>query len=218
MNKIILSLTLLLTFCLLSCDEEWATVFYDNFNRADGSPGQNWTVHTESNASLEIKDNRILYSYPNLSTNMNDSYAGMTYVKSIEATKIRISSRFITGSDIDSVECLGFQIFNTMGTGHFTVSFQRDFFAIIDSSNNPLAVENISLTNDVDQEYILEAEIDEGNAIARLKDTDENTLYEISASVDLYNGYSATIIFMGKDLTSSSIDDFEIQVSRENFE
>ena len=61
--KFFFSLTALLLISVLTgCEFGWHTVFFDNFNRANGELGPKWEIITEANASLQISDKQALYS------------------------------------------------------------------------------------------------------------------------------------------------------------
>jgi|GEM_PF-2645979 len=217
MKKLILFSFVLSILILTSCgnvekEGYWDTLFLDDFNRTDDFPGTNWSIKTGNCSTLSIKSNTAYYAYYNTTSNEYDTYAGMTYNDNINESKIIISSRFITGSEIENIECLGFRISGYPGGDSTVVAFNSEFIAFFDSEDNPLSMKNINLENRNDTEYILEVEIDGMNIDAELKDITGNTLHQLSTVVNEYSSYSVTVVFMGKALTTTAVDDFEIQV------
>lgn len=213
LNGSISALLILFTVFAIGChkEEQWETVFSDNFNRADGNPGSDWVVDAGANASLAISGNRVLYT----SADTTDNSVVFYQSSGIKRSRFRISAMFVTGADASVIESAGF-IFEPdpeIGTS-FSATFSGGYLAIgkTDKATDvytPLSSMVISLDNNA--VYYLRLAVDGPNVKCYMEDSNHVLIHELSADLEAHSAWSTYNLLMSNAATTMMFDNYLIE-------
>lgn len=211
--KFFFSLTAILLISVLTgCEFGWHTVFFDNFNRANGVLGSKWEVITETNASLQISDKQALYSTTAAENNTVICY----HDEAIESSTFRISTKITTDSNTADLECVGFAFEPDPGTGKsYSLTFNKSWFAVgsTDQATDEttwLATLPVNLSDNT--VYSLELNVDGAKITGCIKDEGGAVLYELKAEGETSETWSSFILLMSNGgNTALKFDDYRIE-------
>jgi hypothetical protein len=191
----------------------WTTVFSDDFNRADGPLGANYTVNIGGGvATFTIVSNKAVYDTP------SDNHGGEAkYINNVNDTNIRASVKFTTGSNLN-IETIGiiarFTAGSSDGTGYFLVGDQNGFYIYrFDDTVDEQLGANTSITLKTNTTYILEFAIVGSTLIGYLKDSGGTILLKITVTDSTYSTGKVVFGAEGTDATTIAFDDFKIETN-----
>ena len=209
-------------FCSLllvvSCEDSsndnpsWKTIFEDNFDRADGSIGSNWSVDPCLNATMSVSNNQLLYT----STSASNDNLGSTYVNIISSSKTRIVIKVRTGANADMIEFAGFgfvpnensDIFYLLAVNKTYLALEKNKFST--SETLILDSKNVSLDNNTD--YYLEYIVDGSSFCGYLKDSSGLIISQVTKEDLSYSSWYIGFCAGSYGPTSFSFDDFKIEI------
>jgi hypothetical protein len=204
--------SLLFISFLTGCEFGWHTVFFDNFNRANGELGSKWEVITEANASLQILDKQALYSTTAAENNTIICY----HDEAIESSTFRISTKITTDSNTADLECIGFSFESETNTGKsYSLTFNKTWFAIgtTDQATDEttwLSTLPVNLSDNT--AYSLELNVDGKIITGCIKDAGGTVLHELKADCEASETWSSFFLLMSNGgNTALKFDDYRIE-------
>ena len=211
---ILISVLSTTTVCTIEEASTWHTVFFDDFNRADGVLGLKWNVIPSSNGSLTISGNSALYSTTGASDNSITAYpdSGM----GIASNRFTLTAKIITGLNFGDIETIGFIVKPSPETGkQYCLTFNKTFFAL--GTRNSEAddwswLETMTPNLSDNMTYYLELEIDGADFTGYIKDSGSNIIKKINVKGMDYTDWNTYFMLMSNSSSPAIyFDDYTIK-------
>ncbi len=198
------------TFILISVNaQSWQTVFFDDFNRADGALGSNYTTSPSGGITqLGILSNEVKVA--NAAT--APAYWIVSYINGVNADSIRISCKFRA-----PVSSYGFSISaRDNGVNTYRAGLMSDadtvFIYRADYSGNSTKLAGEKANLDVSKTYFLEFTLQGADLTCRFVEVGTTDTITINATDNLLTGNNVTLsaYYYLPDM-SLYFDDFRIE-------
>lgn len=190
----------------------WTDVFTDNFTRADGALGANYTTDVNINSTLGIVSNSAVYSATAASGSSADAY----YNTSVNDTNSRVSIKFTTGSSLN-IDRISINARWTTGSNDgycYVIGCDGSSFSLLrfdDTSGEDLEIKNYTLQTNTT--YIMEFAMVGSTLIGYLKDSGGTILSKVTATDATYSSGQVSFGAKGTAATTVTFDDFKIEKS-----
>ena len=201
---------MLICSCKKEDDDEpksWKTLFFDDFNRADGDLGSDYRAAI----GVTIRNNKVIDT---------DEYYAFSYKKEIANDKIKVSAKIITEDIVPTTGGFGF---DARSSGEVDAP-ESYYVALIYVEEGSIGIFKSTTGSDFEELskkdfvltsnkiYVLTFEIDGGMLTMNLEDTSTGiietlTVTDTSPLITGYSGYSG--YQLDQDLY---VDDFKIEI------